>query len=79
LYACERDGVREISASSEAALSVLLAIPIDLAALWIATLWDVRPDWPPLLQFIFGSLPDAAAVNELSVSVKRDITVTAKW
>jgi hypothetical protein len=68
-----------ISGSSEAALYVLLAIPIDLGALWIAKLWNVAPDWPAVFHSIFGSLPDAAAVRELSVAVERDLTVTAKW
>jgi hypothetical protein len=67
-----------LTGGSELALYVLLAVPIDLAAVEAAKRLGYPVDWSTFLQFLFGSLPSSAhAFDELAVAVARDVKTTA--
>lgn len=68
-----------ITGGSEAALYVLMAIPIDLTAARVSGWFGYPVDWATLARFIFGTLPDEAAVSRLSADLKNDIGTTALW
>lgn len=68
--------VAGITAGSEVALYILLAIPIDLVAIEASRLFGLVVDWPTVLLLLFGSLPEGA-VDGLADSIRRDIKATA--
>jgi hypothetical protein len=70
--------VAGLTAGSEVALYVLLAIPIDLIAIEVSKRAGYVVDWATVLHFMFGSLPASdPSFDLLAGSVARDIKVTA--
>jgi hypothetical protein len=65
-----------LSTGSEVALYVLLAIPIDVAAVEVCKWLDVFVDWPAVVLLAFGALPDSNAVATISGLLAQDIRVT---